>query len=61
MLGKPTARRGIKTVQMLGSKAPIKWKRSAAGLIVELPNEKPGAYPFALRIAPVDRASGQLE
>jgi alpha-L-fucosidase len=53
------AKRGIKTVQMLGSKAQVKWTRNTEGLIVELPNEKPGDFPFALKIFPVDRATEQ--
>ena len=56
--GSKLTRREIKTVQMLGSKAQVKWTRNAGGLMVELPNEKPGDYPFALKIFPVDRAAG---
>jgi len=59
--GSELTKRRIKTVQMLGSKAPVKWTRSADGLIVELPNEKPSGYPIALRIFPVDRATAQAE
>jgi alpha-L-fucosidase len=54
-------KREIKTVQMLGSKARVKWKRSPAGLIVELPKEKPGNYAFTLKVFPVDRAAAQAE
>jgi alpha-L-fucosidase len=54
-------KREIKTVQMLGSKAKVSWTRSAEGLIVELPRGKPGGYPAALKIFPVDRATGQTE
>jgi alpha-L-fucosidase len=57
--GSQLTKRDIKTVQMLGSKAKVKWTRSAEGLIVEMPNEKPGNYTFALKIFPVDRAAGQ--
>jgi alpha-L-fucosidase len=57
--GSELTKREIKTVQMLGSKAPVKWTRSAEGLMVELPNEKPGDYPVALKIFPVDRATRQ--
>jgi alpha-L-fucosidase len=56
--GSDFTKREIKTVQMLGSKAPVKWTRTNDGLIVELPSQKPGDYPFALKIFPVDRASG---
>jgi alpha-L-fucosidase len=57
--GSQLTKREIKTVQMLGSKAKVKWSRRAAGLIVELPNEKPSGYPLALKIFPVDRATEQ--
>jgi alpha-L-fucosidase len=59
--GSQLTKREIKAVRMLGSKAKLKWTRSADGLIVELPNERPGNYAFALKIFPVDRASGQAE
>jgi alpha-L-fucosidase len=54
-------KRDIKTVQRLGSKAKVKWTRTADGLIVELPDEKPGNYPFALKIFPVNPATGQAD
>ncbi len=57
--GSELTKRDIKTVQMLGSKGEVKWTRSAAGLIVEMPNEKPGNYAFTLKIFPVDRAAAQ--
>jgi alpha-L-fucosidase len=57
--GSELTKRDIKTVQMLGSKAKVKWTRSAEGLIVEMPNQKPGNYAFALKIFPVDRAAAQ--
>jgi len=53
--------REIRTVQMLGSKAQLKLTRSAEGLVVELPNEKPSGYPVTLKIFPVGRATGQTE
>jgi alpha-L-fucosidase len=56
--GSELTKQGIKTVQMLGSKAPPKWTRRAEGLVVELPKEKRGDYPFALKIFPVDRTAG---
>jgi alpha-L-fucosidase len=59
--GSELTKRDIKTVQMLGSKAKVKWTRSTEGLIVEMPNEKPGNYAFALKIFPVDRAAGQAQ
>jgi alpha-L-fucosidase len=57
--GSELTKRHIKTVRMLGSKAKVEWTRSVEGLIVEMPNEKPGDYAFALKIFPVDRAAGQ--
>ena len=57
--GSELTKREIKTVQMLGSKAQLKWTRTDDGLVVELPNEKPSGYPVALKIFPVDRASGE--
>jgi alpha-L-fucosidase len=59
--GSELTKREIKTVQMLGSKARVKWTRNAEGLIVELLNEKPSGYPIALKIFPVDRAAAQAE
>jgi len=59
--GSELTQREIKTVQMLGSKARVKWTRSPEGLTVELPNEKPSGYPVALKIFPVDRATGQAD
>jgi len=46
----------IKTVQLLGSKAKLKWTRSADGLTVELPAQKPCEHAFAFKILPVDPA-----
>jgi alpha-L-fucosidase len=59
--GSELTRREIKTVQMLGSKAEVKWTRTADGLIVELPKEKPSSHPFALKVSPVDPATRQAE
>jgi alpha-L-fucosidase len=59
--GSQLTKREIKAVRMLGSKAKLRWTRNADGLIVELPNERPGNYAFVLKIFPVDRASGQAE
>jgi hypothetical protein len=42
---------------MLGSKAQVKWTRTAEGLVIELPIEKPTGYPVALKIFPVDAAT----
>ena len=59
--GSELTKREIKTVQMLGSKAQVKWTRRGDGLVVELPNGKPGDYPLALKIFPVDRATGPAD
>jgi alpha-L-fucosidase len=40
----------VKSVELLGSKAKLQWKRDAAGLTVQLPSEKPGDYAFAFKI-----------
>jgi alpha-L-fucosidase len=54
--GSALTKREIKTVQLLGSKAHLKWTRNAEGLTVELPAQKPCDYAFAFKITPVDRA-----
>jgi alpha-L-fucosidase len=59
--GSELTKREIKAVQMQWSKTQVKWTRSAEGLIVKLPNEKPGDYPIALKIFPVARAKGRTE
>jgi alpha-L-fucosidase len=46
----------IKTVQLLGSKAKLKWARNAQGLSIELPAQKPCEHAFAFKILPVDPA-----
>ena len=42
--------RDIQTVRLLGYEAAVRWKRTAEGLVVELPAKKLGDGPFALRI-----------
>ncbi len=59
--GSELTKREIKAIQMLGSKARVKWTRNAEGLIVELPHQKPSGYPIALKIFPVDRATEQAQ
>jgi len=41
----------IRTVELVGSKEPLRWRRDAAGLHVDLPKAAPSDYAFALRIA----------
>ena len=55
--GSEFTKREIRTVQMLGSKAQVKWTRTAEGLVIELPGENPSSYPVAVKIFPVDRAA----
>jgi alpha-L-fucosidase len=40
----------IKTVELVGSTAALKWQRRKDGLHVELPAEKPSDYALVLRI-----------
>jgi len=56
----PLTKRQIQTVQLLGSKAVLKWTRNAAGLVVNLPAEKPGNYAFVFKITPVDPAPAPM-
>lgn len=42
--------RAIDEVELLGSKATLRWTRSAQGLTVKLPSHKPCEHAFALRI-----------
>jgi alpha-L-fucosidase len=53
--GSPLTKREIKTVELLGSKAKLKWARNGGGLTIELPAQKPCDYAFAFKISPVDR------
>jgi len=48
---------GIRNVTLLGSDAAIRWTRSAAGLSVELPAQRPNDKACALRI----EVAGQLD
>ena len=40
----------IKSVSMVGSNKEIKWERTAKGLEVTFPKEKPCEWAFALKI-----------
>ena len=40
----------VKSVQLLGSQADLKWTRSADGLTIELPASRPCDYAFAFKI-----------
>ena len=40
----------VKSVQLLGSKAKLKWQQRSDALVVDLPASKPGDYAFAFKI-----------
>ena len=40
----------IKSISMLGSKAPLEWTRSDKGLLVELPDSKPSEFAYVLKV-----------
>jgi alpha-L-fucosidase len=44
-------RADIKSVQLLGSSAKLKWTRDAAGLNIELPSQRTDKFPFTFRIS----------
>jgi len=48
--GSALAPREIKGVSLLGSSAPVAWKRTADGLAVELPSQKPCECAYVLKI-----------
>jgi alpha-L-fucosidase len=50
--GSPLSNREIKTVELLGSHARLKWTRTAQGLVINLPVQKPGDYAYAFKIVP---------
>jgi alpha-L-fucosidase len=41
----------VANVELLGSSAPVKWTRDAAGLHVSLPGERPSDFALALRVS----------
>jgi alpha-L-fucosidase len=43
---------GIRAISLLGSKSTVKWNRTADGLIVELPAQKPCKHAYTLKIEP---------
>lgn len=49
--GSPHLAGEVKSIQLVSSKTKLHWTRDAKGLTVVLPAEKPGDYPFALKIA----------
>ncbi len=42
--------REVARVEMLGSKAPLKFQRDAAGLTVTMPEQKPNQYAYVLKV-----------
>ena len=40
----------IKSVTMLGAKEPVKWSRTAAGLEITLPKDKPCDFAYSFKI-----------
>ncbi len=40
----------VKDIELLGSRAKLKWTQNVSGLTVELPAEKPNQYAYAFRI-----------
>jgi alpha-L-fucosidase len=44
----------IKSIQLLGSDATLKWTRDAKGVTIETPATKPGDYAFAFKILPAN-------
>ena len=48
--GTPNLGGEVKSVELLGASAPLKWTRDAAGLHVALPRARPSDYALALRI-----------
>ena len=41
----------VKSVELVGAAAPVRWTRDKAGLHVVLPKARPSDYALALRIA----------
>jgi alpha-L-fucosidase len=54
--GSGLTKQQIRTVQLLGSSAKLRWTRNSSGLAIEAPKETRGSYPITVKISPVDRA-----
>ena len=48
--GQSSLKGEIEAVELVGSKAAVKWSRDATGLHAQLPGAAPSLYAFALRI-----------
>ena len=42
----------VKTIQLLGSNAPVKWTRDGSGLHLQLPAQKTGEYAYVFKLSP---------
>jgi alpha-L-fucosidase len=49
----------IADVQLLGYRAPITWRRTAAGLEVDVPVDRPSPHALSLRITPTARRTAR--
>jgi alpha-L-fucosidase len=56
--GSPYTHREIHDVRLLGSPAKLTWVRNPDGMTIQLPGQKPGGYALAIKISPVDPATG---
>ncbi|HEY2942446.1 MAG TPA: alpha-L-fucosidase [Vicinamibacteria bacterium] len=52
--GSPHLRGEVRSVELLGATAPLKWSRDEAGLHVELPAVRPSDYALVLRVQKAD-------
>jgi alpha-L-fucosidase len=55
-MGSANYPREVGRVELLGSKGPLTFTREAAGLVVNLPAQKPNEYAFSLKIQPKSSA-----
>jgi len=53
--GSPHLRGEVRSVELLGATAPLKWSRDEAGLHVELPAARPSDYALVLRVQKTDQ------
>lgn len=50
--GSPYGNISVKTIQLLGSSAPVKWTRDGSGLHLALPAQKTGEYAYVFKLSP---------
>ena len=53
--GSPHLRGDVRSVELLGATAPLKWSRDDAGLHVDLPADRPSDYALVLRVQKTDQ------